>query len=251
MVRRLGLVLAALAVAGCSASAGPVAGPYKPPRHGPVGDTVLVSADGRTITALGTEVCERAQRLVARSYPDKVALIFENPAHGCEDPGSESGGLPLPASTHLPAPLGHRALIRVGSTRGTIPYFRERDLASIRKLPFGLRLSSDVPANAYGPLGHAEIGDTRRFMSPKAFLEVTQIVPSPSLATRPFWLSTLCPDLVGWQPPREQVTCRTITWVAHGYHFLVKMAVEHGMTLTKQTLRTIAKGVLVSPGQYR
>jgi hypothetical protein len=29
------------------------------------------------------------------------------------------------------------------------------------------------------------------------------------------------------------------------------MEVERGMTLSKQELRTIAEGVLVSPGQYR
>ena len=78
MVRGTLLVLAALVVvAGCSA--GPSVRAYRLPGREPVGDTVLVSADGRTITALGTEVCIRAQRLVARSYPDKVALILQNP----------------------------------------------------------------------------------------------------------------------------------------------------------------------------
>lgn len=240
MVRRMALVLAALAVASCSA--GPVARTDRPPRYEPVGLTVLVSADGRTITALGTEVCGRTQRLVARSYSDKVALILENPAHGCKDPGSEPGGLPIPVSTHLPAPLGSRALIRVGSTKGTIPYFHGRDLASIPRLPFGLRFSSDAPANTSG-----EIGDTRSFMSPKALMEVTQIVPSPSLAARSYWFSTSCPGGLGWHPRHGYGPCRTITWVAHGYHFLLKMAVKRGMTLSKQKLRTTAEGVLLSP----
>jgi hypothetical protein len=211
-----------------------------------VGLTVLVSADGRTITALGTEVCGRAQRLVARSYSDKVALIFENPTHGCIDSGSEPSGLPIPVSIHLPEPLGNRALIRVGSTRGTIPYFHGRDVASIDRLPFGLRLISDAPANTSG-----EIGDTRRFMSPQALMEVTQVVPSPSLAARSYWFSTSCPDGLGWHPRHGYGHCRMVTWVAHGYHFLLKMAVTRGMTLSKQKLRTTAEGVLVSPGQHQ
>lgn len=248
MVRGTVLVLAALVMAGCSA--GPSAPAYKLPRLEPVGDTVLVSADGRTITALGTEVCTRAQRLVARSHPGQVALIFENPAHGCKYPGSDSGGVPAPASTRLPAPLGDRALIRAGRTRGTIPYFNERDLASIRRLPFGLRLSRDVPASAYGPQG-PEIGDTRQYISPKAAMVVTQIVPSPPLAARSYWFSTSCPIAFGWNPRHGDGPCRMITWIAHGYHFLLNVAVERGMTLSKQELRRVAEGVLVSPRQYQ
>jgi hypothetical protein len=159
MLRRTVLVLAALMVAGCSA--GPATSP-KPPRYEPVGPTVLVSANGRVITAIGTVVCGHAQRLVARSYPDKVALIFKNANRTCKDPGSvPTVSQLLPASTRLPAPLGNRALIRVGSTRGTIPYFSERDLASVRRLPYGLRLSSDKPANFVASQGEPEIGDTR------------------------------------------------------------------------------------------
>jgi hypothetical protein len=247
MVRGTVLVLAALMVAGCST--GPVVS-SKPPRFEPVGFTVLVSANGRVITALGTVVCGHAQRLIARSSPDKVALIFENPDHNCNDLGATFSQL-VPASTRLPTPLGNRALIRVDQTRGTLPYFSERDLASIRRLPFGLRLSGDEPSDLTGRQGQLEIGDTRTYMSPKALLEVTQIVPSPSLASRTYWFNTSCPNLAGWHPPRGLGHCRGVTWVAHGYHFLVGMAVESGMTLSVQELRTIAEGILVSPGQYR
>ncbi len=141
---------------------------------------MLVSADGRVITAIGTVLCGHAQRLVARSHRDKVALILENPDRHCKDIASAPAITQLtPASARLPAPLGNRALVRVGSTRGTIPYFNERDLASVRSLPFGLRLSSDEPANVVGTQGQPEIGDTRRYMSPAAILQVTQIVPVP------------------------------------------------------------------------
>jgi hypothetical protein len=242
------LVLAAL-VAGCSA--GPAAS-LKPPRYEPVGLTVLVSADGRVITAIGTFVCAHAQRLVARSYPGKVALILENPDRNCkEDPGNTTFSQLIPASTRLPEPLRNRALIRVGSTRGTIPYFSGRNLASVRRLPFGLLLSRDGPSDSTGRRGQPEIGDTRTYMSPKALLEINQIVPSPSLAARTYWFNTSCPNLAGWHPRRGLGHCRGVTWIAHGYHFLMGMAVERGMTLTVQELRTIAEGVRVSPSQYR
>src|SRR6185437_1838491 len=116
-------------------------------------------------------VCGHAQRLVARSYPDKVALILKNPDRNCNDSGQVPAQFTA-ARTQLSAPLGDRALIRVGSTRGTVPYFSERDLARIRRLPFGLRLSSDEPANVTGDQGQPEMGDTRRYMSPKALVEV-------------------------------------------------------------------------------
>ncbi len=249
MVRRWVLVLAALVVAGCSA--GPAAS-LKPPRYQPVGLTVLVSADGRVITAIGTFVCEHAQRLVARSYPGKVALILVNPDRNCkEDPGNATFSQRIPASTRLPEPLRNRALIRVGSTRGTIPYFSERDLASVRKLPFGLRLSIDKPSDFTGRRGQPEIGDTRTYMSPKALLEINQVVPSPSLAARRYWFNTSCPNLAGWHPRRGFGPCRGVTWIAHGYHLLMGMAVERGMALTVHELRTIAEGVRVSPSQHR
>jgi hypothetical protein len=248
MVRRTALVLAAVMAAGCSA--GPAA-TAKPPRYEPVGLTVLVSSDGTVITAIGTFVCGHAQRLVARSYPGKVALILENPDHNCkEDPGNATFPQ-LPASTRLPEPLGNRALIRVGATRGTLPYFSERDLASVRRLPSGLRLSRDEPSDFTGRRGQPEIGDTRTYMSPKALLEVNQIVPSPSMAARTYWFNTSCPNLFGWNPRHGLGHCRGVTWVAHGYHFLVRMAVERGMTLSVQELRTIAEGVRLSPSQYR
>jgi hypothetical protein len=251
LVRRTVLVLAAFLVAGCSA--GPSAGPPKPARYEPVGDTVLVSADGRVITAVGRLVCGHAQRLVARSYPDKIAVIFENPDRNCKNPGDVP---PLPseriaASARLPVSLGNRALIRVGQTRGTLPYFSERDLASIRRLPFGLRLSSDKPGDFIGPQSQGEISDIRRYMSPKALMEVTQFVPSPSLAARPYWFGTRCPILLGWHPPRGGGHCRTVNWITHGYRFIVGMAVAHGMTLSKQDLRKTAEGILVSARQYQ
>jgi hypothetical protein len=199
-------VLAAVLVAGCSA--GSSAGSARSPRYEPVGLTVVVSADGRVITAIGMVMCGHAQRLVALSYPGKVALVLENPDRRCKDIGSAPAITQLmPARARLPEPMGNRALVRVGSTRGTMPYFSERDLASVRRLPFGLRLSSDEPANVVGAQGQPEIGDTRRYMSPVAIMQVTQIVPrgwcnTPSCSTRcrsfsaglPFGPSAFQPD---------------------------------------------------------
>jgi hypothetical protein len=118
-------------------------------------------------------------------------------------------------------------------------------------LPFGLRLSIDEPANAIGNQGQPEIGDTRIYMSPTAIMEVTQIVPSPSLSGRSYWFGTNCPDLSGWNPRRGYGSCRTVTWVAHGYHFLVGMGVERGMKLSVRELRATAEDVVLGPGQYR
>jgi hypothetical protein len=239
------LVLAALAVAGCSSSAAS----SQPPRYQPVGETVVVSADGRVITAIGEWECNHKSRLLARVSPGKVSVILENPDTKCDV--TEVGSAPVSVSTRLSAPLGNRALVRVGSTRGGIPYFSERDLATVRRLPFGLRLSIDEPSADLGLQGQPEIGDTRIYMSPKAIMEVTQIVPSPSMSARPDWFGTSCPDLTGWNPRRGYGPCRTVTWVAHGYHFYLGMGVERGMTLTVRELRMMAEVVQLRPGQYR
>jgi hypothetical protein len=205
---------------------------------------VVVSADGRVITAIGTFACGRGPRLVARSYPGKVALILENPDRSC-NVDEDAGAQYTAAKTELAAPLGDRALVRAGSTSGTIPYFSERDLATVRRVPFGLRLTSDEPVNATGPRGQPVMGDTRTYMSPRALIEITQVVPIPSVAARSYWFSTICPDLFGWNPPRGDGGCRTITWVTGGYHFRLGMAVERGMTLSAGELRAIAQGVSV------
>jgi hypothetical protein len=239
------LAAAIMVAAGCSSTLS--AGFPKPPRFEPVGATVLVSADGRVITAVGKVVCGHAQRLVARSYPTKVVLVFENPDRNCHAEEIQR----MPASTRLAVPLGSRALVRAGSTKATIPQFSERHLARVRRLPFGLRLSGDGPADASGPQGQAEIGDTRTYMSPKAIMVVTQIIPSPSLSDRRYWFSASCPIMFGWRPRHGSGRCRTVTWVTHGYHFLLGMAVEHGLTLSVQQLRMIAEGVMLSPDQYR
>jgi hypothetical protein len=246
MVRGVIAVLAVLLVAGCSAAGFP-----KPPRYQPVGDAVLVSADGQVITALAAVVCGHTERLIARSYSDKVALIFENPVRNCNaDDNSVPVGIPV--STQLAAPLGKRALIRVGARIGwTIPNFSERDLASVRRLPLGLRLSSDAPADATGSQGQPEIGDTRVYLSSRAIVELTQLVPSPVMKTRGYWFSTSCPSLAHWPSLSRLGNCRTVTWIAHGYHFLLGMAVARGMKLSVPRLRQIAEGVELSPGQYK
>jgi len=82
-------------------------------------------------------------------------------------------------------------------------------------------------------------------------MEITQVVPSPSLAARPYWFSTSCPNVSGWNSRYGNDSCRTITWVAHGYHFLLGMVVVRGLTLSKRELQTTAEGVFVSPSQYR
>ena len=141
--------------------------------------------------------------------------------------------------------------MRAGSTRGTIAYFSERDLAQVRKLPFRLQLVSDAPANVTGKNGQQQIGDTRVYLSPHAAMEITQIVPSPPPPARRFWFSTSCPIADGWYARHQFPACRTVTWVAYGYHFLVSIAVKHGMTLSVAELRATAGGVRLSPGQYR
>jgi hypothetical protein len=241
------LALTALMVAGCTSSQ--LAASSHPPRYEPVGETVVVSADGRVITAIGEWVCDHDSRLVARSYPGMVSVILENPDTKCD--ANVLGSVPVAVNTRLSAPLGNRALVRVGSTRGGIPYFSERDLATIRRLPFGLRLSIDEPSDDLGLQGQPEIGDTRIYMSPRAILEVTQIVPSLLLSARPDWFGTSCPDLTDWNPRRGDGPCRTVTWVAHGYHFYLGIGVERGMTLTVRELRMMAEVVQLRPGQYR
>jgi hypothetical protein len=242
MVRGAAWLPAVVVVAGCSAGAF-----GSPPSYEPVGWAVLVSADGRVITATGPVACGHAPRLVARSYPGKVSLILENPDINCN---AEVIGA-VPARARLPAPLGNRALVRAGSTRGTIAYFSERNLARVGRLPFGLRLAVDEPAAGAGSNGRPEIGDTRIYMSPTALMEVTQIAPSPPPSARPARFGPGCPYLAGWHPRRGYGPCRTVTWTARGYYFVTSIEVERGMTLSLHELRATAEGVRLSPAQYR
>jgi len=86
-----------------------------PPRSDPVNGPVLVSADGRVITAIGPVACGHAPRLAARSYPHKVTLTFVNPDTNCD---AEMTGTTA-ASTRLARPPGARSRATVSRYRAS------------------------------------------------------------------------------------------------------------------------------------
>jgi hypothetical protein len=88
-----------------------------PPPTAPVNSLVLISANGRVLTARGAMACGHRPRLVARSYPDRVTLILINPDTSCNAEAIKQ----VAVSTSLPTPLGARALVQA-STGARIRY---------------------------------------------------------------------------------------------------------------------------------
>jgi hypothetical protein len=224
-------------VAGCAVPAAPGGWP-SPPRTSPVSGPLLVSADGRVITGIGSMACGHAPRLVTRSSPRKVALIWVNPDTNCH---AEMIGSAV-ARARLPSPLGHRALVQAASGK-PVHYFGERDLVRVGVLPAGFRLSSDLP------FGIAElpsvslpgsavwaVGDTRTYTGPAgtaAQLSIAQLAAAHGFNPLPPWPWPAHVRVDG-RPAALLVDranglaySRSITWVARGYRFVVNIFV-HG-----------------------
>lgn len=192
--RRLGTGAAApgLLAAGCGVL-GPGSGFPNPPPRSPV-TTVLVSTDGRVITGVGGRACGHDPRLVARSYPRMVTLIWVNPDTSCNAETLRSAVVRI----RLAEPLGGRPLVHAFGG-GRIPYFDQRDFAHVTVLPAGYRLSTEVPDGQ-------PVGDRRTYT----------IRPGPDSAGthRP----CPCAQLVIWQQvlskgfilPTQQTSQRSI-----------------------------------------
>jgi len=112
----------AIAVGGC-ASAIP-SWPH-PPRTAPVNSLVLISANGRVLTARGAMACGHRPLLVARSYPDRVTLTWINPDTSCNAEAIKT----VAVSTSLADPLGSRALLQA-STGARVRYHEAHKGAS-------------------------------------------------------------------------------------------------------------------------
>ena len=105
---RLGAALLAVCVGGCASVS---LGFPHPPRTAPVNSLVLISANGRVLTARGAIACGRRPLLVARSYPDRVTLTWINPDTSCNSEAIKQ----VTVSTSLPTPLGSRALVQAST----------------------------------------------------------------------------------------------------------------------------------------
>ena len=110
----LGTAIFGLVAVGCG---GTNADFPPPPRTAPVNSLVLVSANGRVLTARGAIACGHRPLLVARSYPDRVTLTWVNPDTSCNAEAIKQ----VTVSTSLPTPLGGRALVQA-STGARISY---------------------------------------------------------------------------------------------------------------------------------
>ena len=90
-----------------------------PPRVAPVSSQVLLSSNGRVITAKGVIACGHRPILVARSYPGRVTLMWFNPDTDCHAEAIRA----VWVRAVLPQPLGKRTLIQA-STGKLISYRR-------------------------------------------------------------------------------------------------------------------------------
>jgi hypothetical protein len=218
---------------------------------------VLVSQDGRVITGVGGIICGHRSLLVARSYPRKVTLKWVNPDTNCNAEAVRA----VPARARLSAPLGNRALVQVVSgpqvvSGGPVRYFDERDLASLETLPAGYRLSSDLPSVSFPNNDQPwVVGDTRIYTGPGGIgtLTIAQLVVTKGIIplTRWPWLGHV---LVHGRVAALRVDqadgivySRNITWVEHGYRFVVN---SHGQVpLSNAQLAAVANGLRLRPGQ--
>ncbi len=242
-----------LLAAGCGVLF-PGSGFPNPPRRFPVA-TVLVSAHGRVITAVGGKACGHDPRLVARSYPDKVTLVWVNPDTNCNAETARA----VAVLTRLPEPLGNRPLVHASGS-GRVPYFSQRDFARVTVLPAGYRLSSEVPAGQ-------PVGDRRTYTIP------------PGTDAAGTHRRCPCAQLVIWQqvlskgfiPPTQQTSqhpiqvgvhgreaallvngpldARSVNWAEHGYYFTVGVAYGPDTApLTNAQLIAVADGIHLGPG---
>jgi len=234
-------------ITGCATSAAP--GFPSPPRVSPVSLPVLVSADGRVIIGVGSMACGHDPRLVARSYPGKVTLAWVNPDTNCSAETLRSAV----ARARLPAPLGNRALVQAVSG-APVRYFDERGLARAGVLPAGFRLSSDLPSVSFPEQATWAVGDTRTYTGPAsaaARLSVAQLVVTPGFIPLTPWPwpahvrvnghpAALLTDRAG-----GLVYSRSITWVDHGYRFVVNISVQghKQVPLSTAALTEVADGI--------
>lgn len=253
-VRRLpsGALALGLMAAGCAGSG---ANFPNPPRLTPV-TQVLVSANGRVITGRGPVACGHDPQLVARSYLRKVTLTWVSPDTRCDAEVIRSAAV----SVRLPAPLGNRALVQA-SGGSPVPYFHQRNLARVTVLPSGFRLSSDLPSASLTESGQQAVGDTRTYTRPAstgAQLQITQFPaavstrvtlsswPWPGHARVHGWAAALLVERSG-----GLVYSLSITWVDHGYRFVVGVSVtgHRQVPLSDAQLITVAGGIRLRPGQ--
>lgn len=255
------MVVAALG-AGCGVPSSGTGWP-RAPRVWPVSNPVLVSANGRVITTFGPMACGHALRLAARSYSRKVTLALINPDTNCH---SEVLGSVV-VRARLPAPLGHRALVQASG--GPVLYFDERDLARVGVLPAGFRLSSDLPWRGAGPAAGSfpdsagwAVGDTRTYTGPAstaAQLSIAQLAATHGFSPRTPWPWPAHVRVDGRsaallvERANGLVHSRSITWVDHGYRFVVNISVQghKQVPLSKAQLAAVAAGIRLSPAQYR
>jgi hypothetical protein len=251
--RRLGSGAAALGLLAAGCFSFPPDFPHSPRRF-PVA-TVLVSANGRVITAVGGKACGHKPRLVARSHPDKVTQVWVNPDATCNAETARAVAVRIV----LPEPLGNRPLAHASGS-GRIPYFSQRDFARVTVLPAGYRLSSEVPAGQ-------PVGDRRTYTIPPGTDTAGTHRPCP------------CAQLVIWQQvlsrgfisPTQQTSqhpihaevhgrsaallvngpldARSVNWAEHGYYFTVGVAYGPDIApLTNTQLIAVADGIQPRPG---
>jgi hypothetical protein len=251
------VALLGLLAAGCAVPAGSGANFPNPPRLSPVTLPVLVSANGRVITGLGPLACGHDPRLAARSYPRKVTLTWVSPDTSCHAEVIRSAAV----SVRLPGPLGDRALVQASGS-GRVRYFSQRNLARVTVLPSGFRFSSDLPSESFPESDQWAVGDTRTYAGPSgagAQLQIAQLAvtagkgiipltswPWPGHARVHGRAAALLADRSG-----SHVYSRSITWVDHGYRFVVGVSVTgpRQVPLSDAQLIAVANGIRLRPSQ--
>ncbi len=186
---------------------------------------VVISADGRTMTAWAGVDCGHAQRLRAHSYSNRVTLTLVTPVV----PPTTLCLLDLMAetvSTRLPAPLGERRLVQASSGK-PIPYFDASQFARLTVLPPGCVLAGDFPAG--GPHNRGDQRDcTYGSDSTGLTLSVTQFIGRVGANPGTAWSVVDHPSINGhratlWVGAESGlgVYVRSVAWHQDGYTFVL------------------------------
>jgi hypothetical protein len=237
-----------LMVAGCGVPGGAGADFPNPPRESPVTD-VLVSTDGRVLTGVGPVECGHDPRLIARSSPGTVTLIWLNPDTSCNAEVLQHAV----ARARLPVPLGNRRLVQASGGEA-VRYFDERDLARVTVLPAGFRLSSEYPTEWISTRFHQAVGDTRVYAGPPGTgaagpgwpCSCAQYTKVPPVDVRVHGRAAV---LLGEGSGQGSIYARSITWVEHGYRFWVGILNDpKKVRLGDAQLIAIADGIRLPAG---
>ncbi|MFE5588123.1 hypothetical protein [Kitasatospora sp. NPDC056531] len=205
---------------------------------------VLVSADGRTITAaVGWTGCESLPRLIAHESAQGITLALRREDDATADTACD-GGNSKQVSTSLSDPIGARSLTDAVSGR-PIAFFDGHRLASPHYLPAGYAPTDDTPSNTTGLAAPATPRTwTRTYQDGVRHddLTITQsAAPNPDTTGTPVTVNGH-PAYLQEQPSPDNPTFRSLTWSDGDNAFTLAMRTPSG-PMSKDEFMRVAAGL--------